>query len=134
MKNLLLYVGMFLLLSGSVSADLNLQPGKWLIVTKAEYGPSSYDLDFCAAVAASSALTDGKPEDYDDYKGEYAVEDTRHALVEARAAGIHPFCITIDRSAHDYMDHMFGEKNYIMIDDVKKLPRKMPEIYRVLTT
>ena len=78
-------------------------------------------------------LTDGKPEDYDDYKGEYAVEDTRHALVEARAAGIHPFCITIDRSAHEYMEHMFGEKNYIMIDDVKKLPRKMPEIYRVLT-
>lgn len=78
-------------------------------------------------------LSDGKPEDYDDYKGEYAIEDTRHALLEARAASIHPFCITIDRQAHDYMDHMYGAKNYIMIDDVRKLPRRMPELYRALT-
>lgn len=78
-------------------------------------------------------LTDGKPEDYDDYKGEYAVEDTRHALFEAKGAGIHPFCITVDQQAQDYMAHMYGEVNYIMIDSVHKLPRKMPEIYRVLT-
>jgi len=79
-------------------------------------------------------LTDGKPEDYDDYKGEYAIEDTRHALLEARNAGIHPFCITIDREAQDYMGHMFGEINYTFIDDVRKLPRRVPEIYRMLTS
>ncbi len=79
-------------------------------------------------------LSDGKPEDYDDYKGEYAIEDTRHALLEARSAGIHPFCITIDQHAHDYMAHMCGESNYIFINDVKRLPSKMPEVYRVLTT
>jgi nitric oxide reductase NorD protein len=78
-------------------------------------------------------LSDGKPEDYDDYKGEYAIEDTRHALLEAKAAGIHPFCITIDRQAHEYMDHMYGERNYILIDDVRKLPGRMPEMYRLLT-
>jgi nitric oxide reductase NorD protein len=78
-------------------------------------------------------LSDGKPEDYDDYKGEYAVEDTWHALIEAKAAGIHPFCITVDRHAQDYIDRMYGSVNYIQIDDVKKLPHKMPEIYRVLT-
>lgn len=78
-------------------------------------------------------LSDGKPEDYDDYKGEYAIEDTRHALQEAKAASIHPFCITIDRQAHEYMDHMYGARNYILIDDVRKLPGRMPEMYRVLT-
>jgi nitric oxide reductase NorD protein len=78
-------------------------------------------------------LTDGKPEDYDDYKGEYAIEDTRHALLEARAAGINPFGITIDRQAHEYMDHMFGERNAIFIDDARKLPGRMPELYRMLT-
>ena len=78
-------------------------------------------------------LTDGKPEDYDDYKGEYAIEDTRHALIEAKSAGIHPFCITIDREAQDYMAHMFGEINYAFINDVKKLPLRVPEIYRTLT-
>ena len=79
-------------------------------------------------------LTDGKPEDYDDYKGDYAIEDTRHALIEARAAGIHPFCITIDRQAHDYIAHMYGGVNYIFIDEVEKLPGRMPQIYRTLTT
>lgn len=79
-------------------------------------------------------LSDGKPEDYDDYKGEYAIEDTRHALLEAKARGIHPFCITIDRQAHDYMAHMFGEVNSIFIDEVRRLPARMPEIYRTLTT
>lgn len=79
-------------------------------------------------------LSDGKPEDYDDYKGEYAIEDTRHALKEAKAKGIHPFCITIDRQAHDYMAHMYGEVNYIFIDEVSRLPARMPEIYRTLTT
>ncbi|MGV1099352.1 VWA domain-containing protein [Thiovibrio sp. JS02] len=79
-------------------------------------------------------LSDGKPEDYDDYKGDYAIEDTRHALIEAKARGIHPFCITIDRQAHDYIAHMYGEVNYIFINDVKKLPNRIPEIYRSLTS
>lgn len=79
-------------------------------------------------------LTDGKPEDYDDYKGLYAIEDTRHALIEAKAAGIHPFCITIDREAQEYMAHMFGKVNYTFIDDVRKLPLRVPEIYRTITS
>lgn len=87
-----------------------------------------------ARVRLLITLTDGKPEDYDDYKGDYAIEDTRHALLEAKTAGIHPFCITIDHQAHDYMDHLYGPVNYIFVNDVRKLPLRMPEIYRVLTT
>jgi nitric oxide reductase NorD protein len=79
-------------------------------------------------------LSDGRPEDYDDYRGEYSIEDTRHALIEAKNDGVHPFCITIDKEARSYISHMYGEVNYIVIDDVKKLPVKMPEIYRTLTT
>ncbi len=90
--------------------------------------------DVDARVRLLITLSDGKPEDYDDYKGEYAIEDTRHALIEAKMAGIHPFCITIDQHAHEYMAHMYGEVNYIFIDNVRKLPGRMPEIYRVLTS
>ncbi len=79
-------------------------------------------------------LSDGKPEDYDDYKGDYAIEDTRHALIEAKAQGVHPFCITIDKQAHAYLPHMYGEVNYICIDEVNKLPNRIPEIYRGLTS
>ncbi len=79
-------------------------------------------------------LSDGKPEDWDAYKGEYGIEDTRKALLEARHQGIHPFCITIDREAQSYLPHMYGEVNYTLIDDVSKLPNKITEIYRRLTT
>jgi len=79
-------------------------------------------------------LSDGKPEDYDDYKGRYAIEDTRHALIEAKAAGIHPFCITVDKQAGQYIEHMYGEVNYIQINDLSQLPARMPEVYRSLTT
>lgn len=79
-------------------------------------------------------ISDGKPEDYDDYKGQYAIEDTRKALLEARGGGVYPFCITIDKSAHDYLAHMFGRGNYIFVDQVLSLPAKMAEMYRQLTS
>ena len=90
--------------------------------------------DVDARVRLLITLSDGKPEDYDAYKGDYAIEDTRHALLEAKTADIHPFCITIDHHAKDYMKHMYGPANYIFINDVRKLPLRMPEIYRTLTT
>jgi nitric oxide reductase NorD protein len=79
-------------------------------------------------------LSDGKPEDYDAYKGAYGIEDTRRSLIEAKQQGIHSFCITIDREAHEYLPHMYGEVNYTYIDDVRKLPGKMTDIYTRLTT
>jgi nitric oxide reductase NorD protein len=79
-------------------------------------------------------LSDGKPEDWDAYKGDYGIEDTRKALIEARDQGIHPFCVTIDKEAQSYLPHMYGEAGYIFIDDVRKLPNRITEIYRRLTT
>jgi nitric oxide reductase NorD protein len=79
-------------------------------------------------------LSDGKPDDYDTYRGAYGIEDTRQALVEARRAGIHSFCITIDTEAKDYLPHMYGAVNYTVIDEVRKLPLKVSDIYRRLTT
>ena len=80
-------------------------------------------------------LSDGKPDDYQDgYRGPYGIEDTRQALIEARRRGVHSFCITIDREARDYLPHMYGASHYVIIDDVAMLPRKVPDIYRRLTT
>ncbi|MDH3514075.1 MAG: hypothetical protein OEM83_04300 [Gammaproteobacteria bacterium] len=78
-------------------------------------------------------LSDGKPDDYDGYRGEYGIEDTRMSLIEAKRAGIHPFCITIDESARDYLPHMYGAVNWTLVDDVRKLPLKVSDIYRRLT-
>lgn len=79
-------------------------------------------------------LSDGKPDDYDSYRGQYGVEDTRRALVEARRDGIHPYCITIDTEAKDYLPYMYGDAAYTVIDEVNKLPLKVSDIYRRLTS
>ena len=80
-------------------------------------------------------ISDGKPDDYDHYyRGEYGIEDTRQALFEARVSGIHPFCITIDKEGADYLPHMYGQANYVVLDDVAKLPLKISDIYRKITS
>ncbi|HID98446.1 MAG TPA: VWA domain-containing protein [Thermodesulfobacteriaceae bacterium] len=95
---------------------------------------TSLFLDMEARLRIMIVLSDGKPEDYDEYKGQYAVEDTRKAIIESRIKGVKPFCITIDRQAKDYLPHMFGESGYILVSDVAVLHRRLPEIYRLLTT
>ena len=78
-------------------------------------------------------LSDGRPDDQDGYRGPYGIEDTRRALIEAKFLGIHPFCITIDDEAMDYLQHMYGAVNFAVIDQVDKLPHKVSEIYRRIT-
>ena len=78
-------------------------------------------------------LSDGKPEDYDEYKGEHGIEDTRMALIEAKMKGITSFCITIDKEGANYLPHMYGDVNYAIIDDIEKLPSRLPQIYKKLT-
>jgi len=75
-------------------------------------------------------LSDGKPDDYDSCRGTYGVQDTRRALIESRRRGIHPYCITIDTEAKEYLTHMYGSTEYTVIDSVAKLPLKVSDIYR----
>jgi len=79
-------------------------------------------------------LSDGRPDDFgDEYRGAYGIEDTRRALQEARELGIRSYCITIDRQGADYLKRMMGPAAYTVLDDVRKLPFKVAEIYRKLT-
>ncbi len=78
-------------------------------------------------------LSDGKPDDYSDYKGDYGIEDTRRALLEAKRTGIHPYCITIDETARDYLPQMYGPAAYTVVAQVADLPQKVADIYRRLT-
>jgi len=80
-------------------------------------------------------LSDGKPDDYDlEYRGDYGIEDTRQALYEARREGVHAYCITIDKEGQEYLPHMYGGANYVVLDDIGKLPLKVSDIYRKITT
>jgi len=78
-------------------------------------------------------LTDGKPNDADHYEGRYGIEDTRKALIEARQQGLRPFCVTVDQEAHDYLPHIFGKNNFIIIRKPSELPARLPLLYAQLT-
>jgi nitric oxide reductase activation protein len=75
-------------------------------------------------------LSDGRPEDYDDGGDRrYLHEDTRMAVKEAVAKGVHPFCITVDTMANQYLPQIFGPGHYLVLDHINSLPKKLPEIY-----
>jgi len=78
-------------------------------------------------------LSDGKPNDLDHYEGRFGIEDTRHAIIEAKAMGFHPFCITIDQEGSDYLPHIFGPNGYAVINKPEELPSKLPMLYAQLT-
>jgi len=67
-------------------------------------------------------LSDGKPNDVDDYEGRYGVEDMRQAVTEARLQGIFPFCLTIDRQAANYLPAVFGAHQYALLPRPELLP------------
>jgi nitric oxide reductase NorD protein len=78
-------------------------------------------------------LSDGKPNDLDKYEGRYGVEDTRHAVQEARRLGLTPFCVTIDERGNDYLPHLFGNGGYVVIRRPSELPLRLPLLYARLT-
>ena len=78
-------------------------------------------------------LTDGKPNDLDQYEGRYGIEDTRMAVLEAKRKGLQPFCVTIDEQAGDYLPHMFGTDGFVVIRRPAELPGELPLLYARLT-
>lgn len=102
-----------------------------------------HSVEKMAAVSARSRhiilLSDGFPQDFDygqDRRSNvYGLRDTTVALREAEAAGIVPFCITVDKAGHDYLREMCDETRYMVIDDIASLPTELPKVYqRVVTT
>ena len=78
-------------------------------------------------------LTDGKPNDLDVYEGRYGLEDTHQAVREAHAAGLIPFCVTIDEKAHDYLPMLFGQNGYAMVRQPQDLVRQLTQAWATLS-
>ena len=79
-------------------------------------------------------LSDGRPQDRgysrEGVQKEYAVFDTHMALVEAKKLGIIPFCLTIDKTGHDYLGQMCGDIGYEIVKNIWTLPKKLPLLYK----
>jgi nitric oxide reductase NorD protein len=67
-------------------------------------------------------LSDGHPNDVDQYEGRYGVEDMRQSVQEAKLQGVSPFCLTIDRQAADYLSKTFGRHQYALLPKPELLP------------
>jgi hypothetical protein len=82
-------------------------------------------------------ISDGRPQDrgysQEGAEKDYAVQDTRVALIEARREGIHPFCLTVDKDGNDYLRTMMDDFSYEVLADVSLLPHRLPQLYRRLT-
>ncbi len=79
-------------------------------------------------------LTDGRPFDpADNYKGLYALEDTRKALQDLHNDGIYTYGLTIDQAGVEYLPYLFGPGKYTVFSNVFALPEFLPKLYARLT-
>jgi nitric oxide reductase NorD protein len=77
-------------------------------------------------------LSDGRPNDVDRYQGPHGVEDARQAILEARASGIFPFCLTVDANASEYLPRIFGRAGHRMVQRPAQLPSALLAVVSAL--
>ncbi|HSH30549.1 MAG TPA: VWA domain-containing protein [Thiohalobacter sp.] len=79
-------------------------------------------------------VTDGEPADIDERDPQYLRHDTRKAVEELYARGVMSYCLTLDTNADSYVKRIFGANNYTIIDQVERLPEKLPVLFATLTS
>ena len=78
-------------------------------------------------------ITDGEPADVDVRDPQCLRHDTKKAVEEAGRNGIMTYCMSLDPRADQYVRRIFGERNYLVVDKVERLPEKLPVLYTGLT-
>lgn len=78
-------------------------------------------------------ITDGEPADVDVRDPQYLRYDTKKAVEEAGRNGILTYCMSLDPRADQYVSRIFGARNYMVVDQVERLPEKLPLLYAGLT-
>ena len=78
-------------------------------------------------------VTDGEPADIDERDPQHLRHDTKKAVEELYSQGVLTYCLTLDPNADDYVKRIFGENHYTIIDNVDRLPEKLPTLFASLT-
>jgi nitric oxide reductase NorD protein len=78
-------------------------------------------------------ITDGEPADIDVRDPQYLRYDTKKAVEEVAKFGVTTYCMSLDPRADNYVSRIFGQKNYMVVDHVQRLPEKLPLLYAGLT-
>ena len=89
--------------------------------------------EYDAKVKILILVSDGRPQD-EEYgrvrrEKEYAIHDTKQALLEAKRQRITPFLITVDSTGRDYLRHICDDMGYEVVADIESLPRRLPKLY-----
>jgi len=79
-------------------------------------------------------LTDGEPHDIDVHDRQYLIFDTKRAVEDQRRYGIATFCLSLDAAADEYVTRIFGARNFMVLDQLRRLPEKLPALYLRLTS
>ncbi len=77
-------------------------------------------------------LTDGEPSDVDVKDERHLIEDSRMAVRELESDGIYSYCINLDPKGDAYVRDIFGS-HYSIIDNIERLPEKLPQLFLALT-
>ncbi len=75
-------------------------------------------------------LSDGKPNDYDRYEGNYGVQDIKQALKELHQNHIESYAVAIEEEARYYLPRMFGVNHYSILTKHHQLPEVVTKLYR----
>ncbi len=78
-------------------------------------------------------LTDGEPADIDVDDPQHLRMDAKKAVEELRSHGIVTFCISLDLHADEYVARIFGKNRFMVIDNIQKLPERLPQLFISLT-
>ena len=78
-------------------------------------------------------VTDGEPADIDERDPQYLRMDAKKATQELQQVGINSYCLTLDPQADRYVERIFGANNYTIVDNVERLPEKLPALFASLT-
>ncbi|MHB1100962.1 MAG: VWA domain-containing protein, partial [Burkholderiales bacterium] len=78
-------------------------------------------------------ITDGEPADVDVRDPQYLRFDAKKAVEDVGRSGIITYCMSLDPRADQYVSRIFGTRNYMVVDQVERLPEKLPLLYAGLT-
>lgn len=78
-------------------------------------------------------LTDGEPADVDVRDPQYLRMDAKKAVDDAAREGVQTFCLNLDPHADQYVARIFGANRYLVLDNVERLPERLPALYIGLT-
>lgn len=78
-------------------------------------------------------VTDGEPADIDERDPQHLRYDTKKAVEELYGKGVMTYCLTLDPNADNYVKRIFGANNYTVVDNVDRLPEKLPVLFATIT-